>query len=59
MYQMRHIPGKMGHIHYLTNYSGFTLYDMVAYDYKHNEKNGEHNRDGSDYNCSWNCGDGC
>ena len=56
MYHLRHIPGKMGHIHYLSNYCGFTMYDMVAYDCKHNEENGEHNRDGFDYNCSWNCG---
>lgn len=57
LYHMRHIPGKAGSIHYLTNYSGFTLADMVSYDYKHNEANGEGNRDGSDYNCSWNCGE--
>ncbi len=57
LYHMRHIPQKAGRIHYLTNYYGFTLADMVSYDYKHNEANGEENRDGSDYNCSWNCGD--
>ncbi|MCI8693733.1 MAG: hypothetical protein HFH91_13580 [Lachnospiraceae bacterium] len=57
LYHMRHIPEKAGCIHYLSNYYGFTLADMVSYDYKHNEANGEDNRDGSDYNCSWNCGD--
>ncbi len=57
LYHMRHIPRKAGAIHYITNYYGFTLADMVSYDYKHNEENGEENRDGSDYNCSWNCGD--
>lgn len=57
LYHMRHIPQKAGRIHYMSNYSGFTLADMVSYDYKHNEANGEENRDGSDYNCSWNCGD--
>lgn len=57
VYHMRHIPEKAGHIHYLTNYFGFTLADLVSYDYKHNEVNGEENRDGSDYNCSWNCGE--
>lgn len=57
LYHMRHIPGKSGYIHYLTNYSGFTLADMVSYDYKHNENNGEDNRDGNDYNASWNCGE--
>ena len=56
-YHMRHIPEKAGHIHYLTNYFGFTLADLVSYDYKHNEVNGEENRDGNDYNCSWNCGE--
>jgi len=57
MYHMRHIPDKAGSIHYLTNYYGFTLADLVSYDHKHNEANGEDNRDGNDYNCSWNCGD--
>lgn len=57
LYHMRHIPEKAGCIHYLTNYSGFTLADLVSYDYRHNEANGEDNRDGSDYNCSWNCGE--
>lgn len=57
LYQMRHIPAKAGRIHYLTSYEGFTLADLVSYDYKHNEANGEENRDGSDYNCSWNCGE--
>lgn len=57
LYHMRHIPEKAGNIHYLTNYFGFTLADLVSYDYKHNETNGEDNRDGSDYNGSWNCGE--
>lgn len=57
LYHLRHIPEKAGCIHYLTNYSGFTLADLVSYDYKHNGANGEDNRDGSDYNCSWNCGE--
>lgn len=57
LYHMRHIPAKAGCIHYLTNYYGFTLADLVSYDYKHNETNGEDNRDGNDYNCSWNCGE--
>lgn len=56
MYHMRHIPVQSGNIHYLSNYCGFTLADMVSYDYKHNEANGEDNRDGMDYNCSFNCG---
>ena len=57
LYEMRHIPAHMGRIHYLSNYYGFTLMDMVSYDHKHNEANGECNRDGNDYNCSWNCGE--
>ena len=57
LYHMRTIPQKMGRIHFFSNYYGFTLADMVAYDRKHNEDNGENNRDGCDYNCSWNCGD--
>lgn len=57
LYQMRHIPEKTGRIHYFSNYYGFTLADMVSYDYKHNEANGEENRDGNSYNCSWNCGE--
>lgn len=57
LYHMRHIPERAGSIHYLTNYYGFTLADLVSYDYKHNQANGEDNRDGSNYNCSWNCGE--
>ena len=57
LYHMRHIPDKAGDIHYITNYYGFTLADLVSYDRKHNEDNGEENRDGNDYNCSWNCGE--
>lgn len=55
--QLRRIPSKAGRIHYMSNYYGMTLMDMVSYDRKHNEDNGEENRDGSDYNCSWNCGE--
>lgn len=55
--QMRRIPGSFGKIHYMSNYYGFSLTDMVSYDRKHNEENGEENRDGNDYNCSWNCGE--
>lgn len=45
-----------GNLHYITNYYGFTLADLVSYDRKHNEANGEDNRDGTDWNNSWNCG---
>lgn len=43
-------------INALTGYNGFTLCDLVSYERKHNEANGEDNRDGSEYNLSWNCG---
>lgn len=49
-------PKEYGKINYLSNYYGFTFADMVAYQEKHNEANGEQNRDGTDYNCTWNCG---
>ncbi len=46
-----------GHsINYVACHDGFTLADLVSYDEKHNEANGEDNRDGSDWNASWNCG---
>lgn len=57
MYHLRSLPGALGRINYLTTYWGFTLMDMVSYDFKHNEANGEENHDGTDYNCSWNCGE--
>ena len=41
---------------YITSHNGFTLADLVSYDGKHNEANGENNQDGPDYNYSWNCG---
>ncbi|HEY5512188.1 MAG TPA: alpha-amylase family glycosyl hydrolase, partial [Geomonas sp.] len=43
-------------INFVTCHDGFTLNDLVSYDYKHNEANGELNRDGSEINVSWNCG---
>lgn len=53
---IRHNGDNHGVVQYLTNYYGFTLADLVAYETKHNEENGENNRDGADLNCSWNCG---
>lgn len=47
---------KTGVINAITGYDGFTLRDLVSYDRKHNEANGEDNQDGTDYNLSWNCG---
>jgi isoamylase len=43
-------------INFVTCHDGFTLYDLVSYDKKHNSANGEHNRDGRDENLSWNSG---
>ncbi|WP_306532775.1 glycogen debranching protein GlgX [Geobacter sp.] len=43
-------------INFVTCHDGFTLNDLVSYDRKHNEANGEQNRDGCDHNLSWNCG---
>lgn len=49
-------PAGSGVINYITNHDGFTLQDLVSYDEKHNEANGENNRDGNPYSYSWNCG---
>jgi isoamylase len=43
-------------INFVTAHDGFTLRDLVSYNQKHNEANGEENRDGSDNNRGWNCG---
>ena len=43
-------------INFITHVNGFTLMDLVSYDIKHNETNGEGNRDGTEFNYSWNCG---
>ncbi len=43
-------------VNFVTCHDGFTLNDLVSYDRKHNEANGEGNRDGADDNRSWNCG---
>jgi isoamylase len=50
----RREPGAS--INFVTCHDGFTLNDLVSYDHKHNEANGEQNRDGSDQNLSWNGG---
>jgi isoamylase len=43
-------------VNFVTCHDGFTLNDVVSYNHKHNEANGESNRDGSNDNLSWNCG---
>lgn len=45
-----------GVINFMTCQDGFTMQDLVSYNYKNNEANGENNQDGSGYNYSWNCG---
>jgi glycogen operon protein len=57
-------PNVFGHegreaeqsVNFVTCHDGFTLNDLVSYNHKHNEANGEGNRDGADDNRSWNCG---
>ena len=54
---MRHEErGPEQSINFVTCHDGFTLNDLVSYNDKHNEANGEGGRDGSDANLSWNCG---
>ena len=43
-------------VNFVTCHDGFCLYDLVAYDQKHNQANGENNGDGAEHNLSWNCG---
>lgn len=47
---------RVASVRYLAGHNGLRLADMVCYDEKHNEANGEHGSDGTDYNYSWNCG---
>ncbi len=46
----------MASINFITCHDGFTMHDLVTYGHKHNELNGEENRDGAGENNSWNCG---
>lgn len=43
-------------VNFVTAHDGFSLYDLVSYNDKHNEHNGENNNDGEQHNNSWNCG---
>ncbi len=56
-YYMKNRREEAARVHYITDHNGFTLADLYAYDVRHNEANGENGRDGSEYNCSWNCGE--
>ncbi|OHU85399.1 MULTISPECIES: glycogen debranching protein GlgX [Pseudoalteromonas] len=50
------LRGPLSSINFITSHDGFTLADWVSYEYKHNEANGEQNRDGHSANHSMNCG---
>ena len=52
----RRNPKDAGVINSITGHDGFTLHDLVSYNDKHNEANGENNRDGAPNEYSWNCG---
>ncbi len=56
LYRQRMNPSDVHTVNYITDYYGFTLNDLVSYDYKHNEENAEDNNDGENFNYSWNCG---
>jgi isoamylase len=55
LYQWSRRP-PLSSVNFITCHDGFTLNDLVSYNVKHNEANGEDNRDGSNDNLSWNCG---
>lgn len=55
-YQFREQKKGVAIVHEITQHNGFTLRDLVSFDVKHNEDNGEKNLDGTEYNYSWNCG---
>jgi glycogen operon protein len=55
LYREEH-RGPTASINFLTAHDGFTLNDLVSYNEKHNDANGENNSDGESYNRSWNCG---
>lgn len=50
-------PPDFAQLNFIAGTNGFTMMDMVSYEHKHNEANGEENHDGTDYNYSWNCGE--
>ena len=56
MHSMRKISEECGSYNYIANHTGFTLADLVSFNRKHNEANGENNCDGPSVNYSWNCG---
>ncbi|HJL43522.1 MAG TPA: glycogen debranching protein GlgX [Myxococcales bacterium LLY-WYZ-16_1] len=55
LYEHAHRPPQAS-INFVTAHDGFTLRDLVSYNHRHNEANGEDNQDGDEHNRSWNCG---
>ncbi len=49
-------PSECGVVNFLADHNSFTVKDMVSFEKKHNEANGENNNDGESFNFSWNCG---
>ncbi len=56
IYWLKQVSTNHHFLNAITGQTGFTLQDLVSYDGKHNEGNGENNQDGPEYNYSWNCG---
>ncbi|MCR4587022.1 MAG: hypothetical protein K5682_01320, partial [Lachnospiraceae bacterium] len=56
MYLNRQCPDHYHSIHYMADFNTFRMMDLVSYERKHNEVNGEDNKDGENFNNSWNCG---
>lgn len=56
LFRSRRNPRQYGVINYMADQDGMTMMDMVSYEERHNEENGENNQDGKEYNCTWNCG---
>lgn len=56
MYHLRSNPKHARRINYMADIKTMSMMDMVSYDIKHNEANGEQNADGVEFNYSWNCG---
>ena len=54
---LRRNDSGCGYLNFMADQDGFTMADMVSYGEKHNEENGQNNRDGFDCNYSWNCGE--
>jgi len=56
VFHTKNNPKNAASVNFMANTNGFTMMDMVSYDIRHNEENGENNADGTENNFSWNCG---